>query len=88
MDELEKIGVSFLIVCGEIFDHPNVVYRRNGGKWDAINYGASFIPKETQVIVLNDVDTQICNFIEAFKHLNPFPWVLFIVKSEYQKDLK
>lgn len=68
--ELKSIGVSFKIICGEHFDHPNVVYRENNGKWDALNFGASFVPKETRVVALNDVNTQICNFEDAITHLN------------------
>lgn len=71
IEELEKIGVSFVVVCGEKFNHPKVVYRENMGKWDAINFGASFMPKETRVVALNDVDTKISNFEDAFVGLNP-----------------
>lgn len=65
------MNIRFLIVCGEKVNHPNVIFRANRGKWDAINFGASFIPKDANVIVLNDVDTEICNFEHALKHLNP-----------------
>jgi hypothetical protein len=59
--ELEALGVSFIIICGEEFSHPNVVYREARGKWDAINFGAKFIPEEAQIVVFNDVDTKIHN---------------------------
>lgn len=39
-----------------------VVHRPINGKWDAINYGARFIPDEARVVILNDVDTKIHNF--------------------------
>lgn len=68
--ELQKMNVPFLMVCGEKMNHPNVVYRANAGKWDAINFGASFVPKETTAIVLNDVDTKIHNFRHALLYLN------------------
>ncbi|MCW3994641.1 MAG: hypothetical protein NWE98_00635 [Candidatus Bathyarchaeota archaeon] len=62
--------VSFIIVCGEKIDHPNVVYREPIGKWDAINFAAKFVPNDCSVIVLNDVDTKICNVQQAFEDLN------------------
>jgi len=68
--ELEEMRVPYIIVCGESFDHPNVVYREGRGKWDAINFGAKFVPKEANVVVLNDVDTRIHNFEHALSHLN------------------
>jgi len=67
--ELENMRASYIIVCGESLDHPNVVYRECRGKWDAINFGAKFIPKEANVVVLNDVDTRIHNFEHALSHL-------------------
>ncbi len=68
--ELEKMNVSFLVVCGEKVNHPNVVYHENAGKWDAINFAVSFLPEETNVVVLNDVDTKIYNFENALSDLN------------------
>ncbi len=62
--------VPFLIVCGEKVNHPNVVYRETMGKWDAINFGAKFVPKKSNVIVFNDVDTKIYNFRQALYSLN------------------
>lgn len=70
IEELEKLGLPFLVVCGERVNHPAVVYREAKGKWDAINFGAKFIPKEADIIVLNDVDTRIHNLAHAFTHLN------------------
>jgi cellulose synthase/poly-beta-1,6-N-acetylglucosamine synthase-like glycosyltransferase len=64
------LGLPYKIVCGESFDHPNVVYRHARGKYDAINFGSRFIPKEANIIVLNDVDTIIHNFHLAFPHFN------------------
>jgi hypothetical protein len=59
--ELRAIGIPFVIVCGEKVNHPNVVYREAKGKWDAINFGAQFIPHQTEIILFNDVDTRIYN---------------------------
>jgi hypothetical protein len=56
--ELENMRIPYLIVCGEKMDHPKVVYREAKGKWDAINFGSRFIPKDVNVVVLNDVDTR------------------------------
>ena len=59
--ELEQMPVPFLIVCGEQVDHPRVIYRSAMGKWDAINFASTYIPKNTSIIILNDVDTKIFN---------------------------
>ena len=67
--ELENMKVRFLVICGERISHPNVIYREAMGKWDAINFGAKFIPKDVNVIVLNDVDTRIHNFAYALHDL-------------------
>jgi len=68
--ELEELQVPYIIVCGERMDLRNVVYREARGKWDAINFGSRFLPKEANVVVLNDVDTRIHNFEHALSHLN------------------
>jgi len=69
IEELKEMGVPFLVVCGEKVNHPNVVYREAKGKWDAINFGSRFMPKEFDIIVLNDVDTRIHNFEHVIQHL-------------------
>jgi hypothetical protein len=61
INELQATGIPFVIVCGEKVNHPNVVYREANGKWDAINYGAQFIPECAEIILFNDVDTRIYN---------------------------
>jgi len=68
--ELEELQVPYIIVCGEHMDLRNVVYREARGKWDAINFGSRFLPKDADVVVLNDVDTRIHNFEHAISHLN------------------
>ena len=68
--ELESMRVPYIIVCGEKLNHQNVVYREAKGKWDAINFGSRFIPRDADVVVLNDVDTRIHNFEHALNHLN------------------
>jgi cellulose synthase/poly-beta-1,6-N-acetylglucosamine synthase-like glycosyltransferase len=68
--ELENLKVNYIIVCGEKLNHKNVVYRPPKGKWDAINFGSQFVPRNVNVVVLNDVDTVIHNFEHALSHLN------------------
>jgi cellulose synthase/poly-beta-1,6-N-acetylglucosamine synthase-like glycosyltransferase len=68
--ELEQINIPFIIVCGEKFNHPNVLYKKAIGKWDAINFGAKYIPERCDVIILNDVDTKIHNLKQALDSLN------------------
>ena len=70
IEELENFGVSYVVICGEKVNHPHVVYRSRCGKWDAINYGSSFVPKKARVVALNDVDTKICNFDKAFEYID------------------
>lgn len=67
--ELEGLGVSYLVVCGERVNHPNVVYREANGKWDAINFGAKYISQDAEVIIFNDVDTKIHNLSFALSCL-------------------
>lgn len=67
IEELKVLGVPYLIVCGRNLNHPNVVYREPKGKYDAINFGFKFIPKDVDVVVLNDVDTKIRNFEAALR---------------------
>jgi len=68
--ELRSLGIDFLVVCGERSNDPAVRYRTSVGKWDAINHGSKFISSDSQVVILNDVDTQIHDLRLAFKHLN------------------
>lgn len=63
--ELRSLGVSYVVVCGEDLQEEGVVYRPPKGKYDAINFGACFIPEGTEVVALNDVDTKIY----GFKHM-------------------
>ena len=67
IEELKVLGVPHLIVCGQKLNHPNTVYREPRGKYDAINFGFKFIPQDTDVVVLNDVDTKIRNFGAALQ---------------------
>jgi cellulose synthase/poly-beta-1,6-N-acetylglucosamine synthase-like glycosyltransferase len=67
IQELKGLGVPYLIVCGKNINNPNVLYRKPEGKYDAINFGFKFIPEDTDVVVLNDVDTKIKNFEAALR---------------------
>jgi len=68
IEELKGLGVPYLIVCGKNINHPNVLYRKPEGKYDAINFGARFVPDYVDVVALNDVDTKINNFKAALQH--------------------
>jgi len=70
IEELERLNVPYVIVCGQKLDRPNVVYREPRGKYDAINFGFRFIPRDIDVVVLNDVDTKIKNFSAALRCFN------------------
>jgi cellulose synthase/poly-beta-1,6-N-acetylglucosamine synthase-like glycosyltransferase len=68
--ELQETGIPFVIVCGEKVNHPHVVYREAKGKWDAINFGAQFIPDTAEIILFNDVDTRMHNIDLALHCIN------------------
>lgn len=80
IEELELLGMPYLIVCGANLDHPNIVYREPRGKYDAINFGFRFIPEDTDVVVLNDVDTKIRNFEAALRWFRSEDVALVFVK--------
>lgn len=75
--ELKKLGLPFIIICGEKVNNPNLVYREVIGKWDALNCASKFIPKEANIIVLNDVDTQIHNFEDSVAKINKFTDIIY-----------
>lgn len=70
VEELQGLGVPYLIVCGKKLNYRNVVYREPKGKYDAINFGASFVPKNVDVVALNDVDTKVYHIGAALRHFN------------------
>ena len=65
INELENLGFPFIVVCGEHVNHCKVVYREAKGKYDAINFGLSLVPKDAEIVAMNDVDTEIHNVEEA-----------------------
>jgi len=68
--ELDGLGFSYVIVCGEKVNHPNVVYREQKGKYDAINFAEKYVPEDAEIIGLNDVDTEIHNLQAALRLLS------------------
>jgi cellulose synthase/poly-beta-1,6-N-acetylglucosamine synthase-like glycosyltransferase len=64
IEELERLGLRYIIICGERLSHSYVVYREPIGKYDAINFALEQenIPKDAQIIAFNDVDTRIYNY--------------------------
>jgi len=81
IEELKQLEVPYLVVCGERIGNSHIIYRKRKGKYDAINYGAGFIPKDADLVVLNDVDTKICNFEEALKNFRSKNVALVFAKS-------
>lgn len=79
--ELTSMGVPYVIVCGESLNHPNVVYRKPMGKYDAINFGAKLIPKDIEVVALNDADTKIHNLDAALNQIRSEKTNLVFVKT-------
>ena len=74
--ELKNLGFPYLIVCGERINQPNVVYREPKGKYDAINFGLSLVPSDTEFVAFNDVDTKIhtlfLKFLVTSKNLRKY----------------
>jgi hypothetical protein len=66
--EFERLQIPFIIICGEKLNDPRVIYREPKGKFDAINFGARFLPQDSDLILMNDVDTEIFNLNSALKH--------------------
>jgi cellulose synthase/poly-beta-1,6-N-acetylglucosamine synthase-like glycosyltransferase len=69
MHELDSLDIPFRVVCGEKLPDERVIYRPPRGKYDAINYGARFLPPDSEIIIMNDVDTEINDLASA---LNDF----------------
>jgi len=56
-----------VVVCGEDVADRGVVYRAPAGKYDALNFGSAFLPRDVDIAVLNDVDTKIRHLEAAFE---------------------
>jgi len=68
--ELKGLGMPYLVVSGKRLNHPNIVYRKPKGKYDAINFGARLVPRDVGIVALNDVDTKIRNIGAALKYFD------------------
>jgi len=79
-EELDNMKLSYTIICGEEFNHKNIIYREPKGKYDAINYGYKTIPKNTDIVALNDVDTKIYNINHAINVFQKYNVALLFSK--------
>jgi len=68
--ELERLKVPYVIICGERVNHSKVVYRPARGKYDAIDFSLNLIPRDAEIVVMNDVDTRIHNFEVASRYFD------------------
>jgi hypothetical protein len=68
INELEAIKIPFTVICGDFIDDKRVQHREPKGKYDAINFGSKFIPDNTEVVLMNDVDTTIFNLSPSLKY--------------------
>ena len=62
INELERLDVRYVIICGEHMNHPKVVYREPMGKYDALNLSKHLIPADADIVAFNDVDTRFGDF--------------------------
>jgi cellulose synthase/poly-beta-1,6-N-acetylglucosamine synthase-like glycosyltransferase len=65
INELNSLKIPFKIICGEEMSDHRVIYRAPRGKYDAINYGMKSLPNDSDIILMNDVDTEIKNLDSA-----------------------
>ncbi len=79
---MESIGIPFIVICGERFDDSHVIQRSPIGKWDAINFGYRFIPEDTDIVIINDVDTSIHRLDSAQAMATTYDLVYCAVKPE------
>jgi len=80
--------VPYVIVCGEVVNYPNVIYHENAGKWDAINFALQYLPEDSTMIVLNDVDTEIHNFETALLRASTDDLVYCSVQVSFGPQMK
>lgn len=80
IEELRNAGIPYLVVCGSRLNRENVVYRKAKGKYDAINFGLRLVPKDIDVVALNDVDTKINNLQAAFRRFQSSGAALLFAK--------
>jgi len=82
--ELQNLGYPYVVVCGEKVNRPYVVYRAPKGKYDAVNFGLRFVPEGVDVVALNDVDSEICDFDEATRFMESENADLVFVRVDVQ----
>src|SRR5271169_3563708 len=80
LNDLKSYGIPYAVVCGERLDAPGVEYREALGKWDAINFGYRLIPDETDVVIINDVDTSIHQLGSALAMASRFDLIYCAVR--------
>ena len=68
--ELEDLGYPYVIFCGENLNLLNVVFREPKGKYHAVNFSSKYVPEDTEIVALNDVDTEIHNLEAALRLFN------------------
>ena len=68
--EILQLQVPYVVICGEKYQSPNVIFVERNGKWDAINKAAEHISTDCKVVALNDVDTEIHGLQHALSHIN------------------
>lgn len=83
--ELNSLGFRYIIACGENVNYPNVVYREPNGKYDAINFASWLVPKDVEVVGLNDVDTKIHNLEAALRLFNDREVSLVFVRVDVKR---
>lgn len=70
ISELDSLNVPYRIICGEKVNHEKVVYRAARGKYDALDFSLRIIPRDADLVVMNDVDNRIHNFGVALHHFD------------------
>ncbi len=70
VEELQRLRVSYVVVCGEKTPDDKVVYREPRGKYDAINFGFRFVPKDKDILALHDVDAKIYGLENMLDHFS------------------
>lgn len=75
INECQKLKINYIIISGKKIEKPKIVYIPPKGKYDAINSSTKYIPKNTEIIILNDDDT--------FRISHILPLLIHIVKKGY-----
>lgn len=81
INELERLGVPYLVICGERMNRPKVVYREPIGKYDALNLSKHLIPRDADIVAFNDVDTRFGEFHPMLQYFED-PKVAIVFAAE------